>query len=440
MVGWTATGSVEAAVAAIADRIDAVFRYDADRQRFERYSPTAPSVTNSLAMLQVGDGLLVHVSDPAGVEWNRPLLEQPSSIELRLGFNLVTWTGPAMDVAQAIPPIAFTVTGAFTFDAATQAYRSFRPEQPGLLNDLASLEPAQAIWIAATAAAAWVPPAGAPIGDANGHPTAPATEPIDPVSTTSDAWVLGPGCLNLRPAPTTVDTTPITCLAEGTPLDLTGNVSLDADGTPWYAARADGVAGWVYGAFVSIGTDPSVTQGGRGDLFTIPASRASPWHVAGTTTRRIRPSLPPRAGPAELGSASHAMSASLRLSSRTRGCWKSPTSISPRWPSASSGPCPRGGSQCTSRSSSKLTEAPAEQNPDERCFGSACCTDPKPVVSQNSICSPGDAAPPVRGRLEPPKRMEARLGTEDGARRRITDAAEEILLASGVEGESPRTI
>ncbi len=234
LIGWRGSGAIEAALAPIAGSIAAVFAYDEGAQAFRRYAPDAPPSLNTLTTLQPGDGLFIQVTAPTGVHWALPPVGAPQTIAIAAGFNLVAWTGDHRPVAEAVTGIADVLLGVYAFDAAAQRYREYRPDGPAFLSDLQTLEPGQAIWVQARAPALWEA----------------VTTDLQPGAQIR-ARVLGPGCLNIRPGPTTVDAPPLACLAEGTAVELTGETALDANGDEWLYVHARGYTGWVFAAFIA---------------------------------------------------------------------------------------------------------------------------------------------------------------------------------------------
>lgn len=79
------------------------------------------------------------------------------SVTLLAGWNLVGWTGES-PVADATASIAGSFSALFTWDAATQEFRSYRPGLPATLNTLSELHRGDAVWIRATRAATWQQP------------------------------------------------------------------------------------------------------------------------------------------------------------------------------------------------------------------------------------------------------------------------------------------
>ena len=257
LVGWTGNTSVAEAVAPIAGSVSAVFGFDAASQGFLRFSPDAPMVLNTLGTLTTGDGVLVHVTNPAGVQWLLPVAGDREAIDLAPGFNLVTWLGEPQSIVDATAGLGDALSAVFGFDGPTQRFESFRPRGLPILNDLTSVETGQALWVRVGQAVRWAMSAGA-------ESTVSVVEPpvveddsaiesvveTDETTSGSTGRVLGPGCLNLRTVPTTAGNTPITCLSVGTQLTLTGDSTFDSGGGEWLLAQVNGLTGWVSAEFI----------------------------------------------------------------------------------------------------------------------------------------------------------------------------------------------
>ena len=69
------------------------------------------------------------------------------SLTLARGWNNVTWSGAATPVAAAITAISGSVEAVWAWDATVQAWKSFTPGAPAILNTLTALEPGQVLWI-----------------------------------------------------------------------------------------------------------------------------------------------------------------------------------------------------------------------------------------------------------------------------------------------------
>jgi len=75
--------------------------------------------------------------------------------DLRFGWNLITYTGDTLPVAQALADINGMYRSAFTYDSATQSFKSYFPTLPAALNSLQQLEAGDAVWIFMEQSVAW---------------------------------------------------------------------------------------------------------------------------------------------------------------------------------------------------------------------------------------------------------------------------------------------
>ena len=232
MVGWTGRTPAAEIAAALGDSLGAIFAFDALTQEYRRFSPSLPAHANDLSEVAPGAGLLVRIEEGRGTVLPLPPNGRPLEQALHRGFNLVAWTGGPATIEQATSSLGDALKAAFWWDPAAQDYRIYRPELP-MFSDLKQVAPAQALWLQLAAAATWNPGEAAP---ADGDPEADEQEILQ---------VLGAVCLNLRPAPTTIGTTPIKCLAPGTLMRALGETEVDATGREWVRVAADGRVGWV---------------------------------------------------------------------------------------------------------------------------------------------------------------------------------------------------
>ena len=252
-VGWTARTSAAEVAAALGDGVSAVFTFDAASQRFRRFSLAAPSLANDLAVLDDGDGVLIYVDDSRGVVLPRPPFGEPRPLRLEVGFNLATWTGQASTTEAAMRSLGAALLAAFAWDAGEQRYRVYRPGRPDL-SDIPLVEAGQALWIVLQAPVIWDPRATGPVEPPPDAPPASDDVPGGDEAAIVPAGaellqVVGPVCLNLRSAPTTIGTTPVTCLAAGTVLESFGETASDVSGREWARVRVLGIDGWVASEF-----------------------------------------------------------------------------------------------------------------------------------------------------------------------------------------------
>ena len=154
-IAWPSDADLAVALQPIQDSIRGVFAFSRETQSFQRYSPRFPAARNDLEAVERGDAVLVYVSDPQGVVWNRPTLIEERTITLQRGFNLVTWTGPSTSVQKAIADIEDAVVVIHAFDARRQQYVSYRSGPLASVSDLSRLTSGQAFWIQVTTEVEW---------------------------------------------------------------------------------------------------------------------------------------------------------------------------------------------------------------------------------------------------------------------------------------------
>ena len=244
LVGWTATEAAADAVAQAVGSLSLLLDFDAASQQFRRFAPDLPGELSTLATLRAGQAVLVLVDGPQSVVWSRPMLEASAPIPLEPGFNLVTWTGPATDLSSQLDGNG-PIVAVHAWDPLGQRYQTFRPGTPISLSGFSTVQPAQALWVETASAFTWVPPAFEVAEQAVAELVGQGDD-----GGSLAARVLGPGCLNLRSAPSTLNNVPLRCLTEGTPLELQGQRSTDDTGRVWIFVGAEGFQGWVAEEFV----------------------------------------------------------------------------------------------------------------------------------------------------------------------------------------------
>ncbi len=155
LVGWLGTPDASEATASIRGSFEAVYAFSGVEQSFKRYAPDVPSALSDLTSFAFGDGLLIFVTAPDGVVWQRPMTVAPRSVELGAGYNLVAWSGDARSVAEATGGLGDALLAIYAFDAASQRFESYRPGSPSFLNELEAISPGQAVWVEVSAPAVW---------------------------------------------------------------------------------------------------------------------------------------------------------------------------------------------------------------------------------------------------------------------------------------------
>ncbi|PZC43277.1 MAG: Rare lipoprotein A [Chloroflexi bacterium] len=269
-VGWTARTNAAEIAEALGEGGGVLFTFDGASQRFRRFGRDVPASLNDLTVLEDGDGVLIYVDDASGAVLPRPPLGEPRAQILNEGFNLVAWTGAEASVAEAARSLGAALVAAFAWDALEQRYRVYRPGQ-AVISDLDVVRPGQALWLLLDADAVWDPNAEGPVALPT-EPPAPGPEEPPPVEEGDAppepdlAQVLGPVCLNLRPAPTTIGTTPILCLAPGTVLEVLEGAARDGTGRAWMEVRTLGVSGWVASEFTRPFDPETIAEDGNGGV------------------------------------------------------------------------------------------------------------------------------------------------------------------------------
>jgi hypothetical protein len=288
LVSWPVGGLIGPELLALPVELRTVFAYDGPTQEFLRWGADAPPQINTLAALNAGAGTFIFSAGDAPLAWALPTDPAPASIPLDAGFNLVTWRGPHTSVTDAIASLGDTFVALHAFDASRQRYDSYHASAPAQVNTLLQLGSNQAVWVEVTTAALWsqdAPEVSPPETPDPDEPDPVEPDPVEPdpeLETTRVAFVLGPGCLNLRSVPTTVGNTPITCMAVGSLLDVHGDPAFDAGGFEWWQVTFGGVQGWAAAQFLGENEDPFSAAGIAGEATFYHSSLAgNPMYCGG---------------------------------------------------------------------------------------------------------------------------------------------------------------
>lgn len=159
LVGWTGSDPLADAAAPLAGQFRDLFTFDAAAQRFLRYNPSGSAFLNDLTTLGTGDGVWIYVTAASGTEWTQSFTTTARSASLLPGFNLVTWTGPdATPVEVAIDGLGGAFSALFTYNPATEQFRSYNPQLPAALNTAFTLNYGDALWIQVSRAVTWTQP------------------------------------------------------------------------------------------------------------------------------------------------------------------------------------------------------------------------------------------------------------------------------------------
>ena len=156
-ITWTgATMAVEDALATLphADRISAIFEFDAVSQSWGSFRPGAQAFLQDIDQLRANGAYFFSMTGAAS--WDMPVDASPSvvvSTTLRMGFNAVAWLGADNSApAAALDAVANTaaVQAIFVFNAAAQSYQVLRPGAASILSDLSELDQYDVMFIQVT--------------------------------------------------------------------------------------------------------------------------------------------------------------------------------------------------------------------------------------------------------------------------------------------------
>ena len=159
LVGWAGpTTPRDVAIGGLGDSVDGVATFDAVTQSFATWNASVPAALNTLTELRQGQALWIRMTAPRS--WEQPVIEDPGSLDLRAGFNLLAWTGPSgLDPATAFQDISASLGAGFRFNPQTSRFTSFGPSRPAFINDLEPLRYGDGFWAFMESAATWTQPA-----------------------------------------------------------------------------------------------------------------------------------------------------------------------------------------------------------------------------------------------------------------------------------------
>ena len=123
--------------------VEAVFRWDAQRQGFDSWHTALPASLNSLQEINRGDALWVRMV--LAETWTQSTFVDPRSVELVSGWNAVGWTGP--DSAAAEVAVLLGAAVVLAYDAEIQAFTRYAPDTLSLLNTLDTVQNLDGLWV-----------------------------------------------------------------------------------------------------------------------------------------------------------------------------------------------------------------------------------------------------------------------------------------------------
>ena len=165
LVGWTdADAPVDALVAALDGRADALFGWARAPQAFTQHRPGALPILNTFDTLRRGEGYWVLVNGTESVPWTRLANAEPLSLPLGVGFNLVAWGGPdGMALEEAVAPLGDALISVSLPAEQGAGLSTFDTRLPADLRPALVLQAGMGLWVQMAREAVWDQPAsGAP--------------------------------------------------------------------------------------------------------------------------------------------------------------------------------------------------------------------------------------------------------------------------------------
>ncbi len=135
--------------------LESLFYWDRFGQRWQSYQPSLPGgAAAAWISLGPGDALLGAVQDDTAWLPRTARAQTPPMLELRAGWNLVSWHGADTPPADAFAGLE-SLRAAFLWDNAAQRYLSWAAEAPALINTLETVTSGRSLWIEMGQAEVW---------------------------------------------------------------------------------------------------------------------------------------------------------------------------------------------------------------------------------------------------------------------------------------------
>ena len=127
--------------------LTSLFFWDRFGQRWQRYQPELPGgAAAGRIALAPGDAVLGPVQEEAAWLPRIAQASSPPTVELRAGWNLVSWHGGDAPPATAFAALD-SLVAAFLWDNEQQRYLRWGPEDPDLINTLETVTPGSSLWL-----------------------------------------------------------------------------------------------------------------------------------------------------------------------------------------------------------------------------------------------------------------------------------------------------
>ena len=135
--------------------LTSLFFWDRFGQRWQRYQPELPGgAAAGRIALAPGDAVLGPVQEAAAWLPRIAQASSPPTVDLRAGWNLVSWHGGDAPPATAFAALD-SLVAAFLWDNEQQRYLRWGPEDPALINTLETVTPGSSLWLELRRAEVW---------------------------------------------------------------------------------------------------------------------------------------------------------------------------------------------------------------------------------------------------------------------------------------------
>ena len=135
--------------------LTSLFFWDRFGQRWQRYQPELPGgAAAGRIALAPGDAVLGPVQEAAAWLPRIAQASTPPTVELRAGWNLVSWHGGDAPPATAFAALD-SLVAAFLWDNEQQRYLRWGPDGPDLINTLETVTPGSSLWLELRRAEVW---------------------------------------------------------------------------------------------------------------------------------------------------------------------------------------------------------------------------------------------------------------------------------------------
>ena len=156
-VGWTAAETTVEALFEEIPRAEAIFAWDAARQRWLLAGRGAPEPPEPLAEIAPGTGLLIRVGGDQPVQWTRSILPARGAMKLRPGSNFVAWAGrDDVPLSHALRGIGVSLESASYWDSEAMQWRWYNPFADA--GDPPLLQRGDPLWIMLSRSIVWLQP------------------------------------------------------------------------------------------------------------------------------------------------------------------------------------------------------------------------------------------------------------------------------------------